>query len=100
MTIVFIAAAQVVAVALCALAVRAQMDLFRGFDVMFAAGVTIASELTCGMGILYPDLGWFGPFAAALVTSVLISLLIFGWNHLVQSFIGNTASKATALLVG
>jgi branched-subunit amino acid ABC-type transport system permease component len=100
MTIVFVAVAQVVAVALCALAVRAQMDLFRGFDVMIAAGVTIASELTCGLGILFPDLGWSGPVTAVLISSVVISILIVGWNHLVRLGIRDSDRKGTALLVG
>jgi len=100
MTIVLVAVAQVVSVAICAIAVRAQMNLFRGFDVMIAAGVTVASELTCELGTLYPNLGWFGPVVAAALSAVVSSSLIVGWNRLVSSRIRDADRKGTALLVG
>lgn len=99
MIILLVAVAQIAAGALCSVAVRAQLSLFRGFDVMVAAVVTIASEITCAMGIAFPALGWYGAAAAFIVAAALTSLLMIGWNRFVAVWIGESRNRGTALLI-
>lgn len=99
MTILLVATAQIVAAALCAVAVRAQLALFRGFDVMIAAVVTIASEITCALGIWFPNLGWYGAAAALAVSACGAAGFMVIWNRFVDGWMGDSARRGTALLV-
>ena len=91
--------AQVVAAALCAVAVRAQLALFRGFDVMVAAVVTIASEITCALGIWFPSLGWYGTAVAVVVSTIVTAGVMLVWNRFIAGWMRDSAHRGTGLLV-